>query len=175
MSDHRGLGSEPWLWRELERWVRRATAIMPKRYGSRFGKFTPIEYGRVFRSRAKDEWNKWGKGFVSLDRFVTAAAYALKKALKECCDNPQCKSIQATALFRVWESKIRPGILDAIDERTKHYEQQEVPNVRMPMMGFLRNVNQELKGTREAARNLRRKLDSLPQEGSEDGEEHPET
>lgn len=159
MSEHSGLGSEAWLWRELQRWVSRATATAQQRYGSRWGKFDSTAYARVVRSRAKKEWSVWGKDYTDLPIFVTAVAYALRRALRECCDNPECTTIQATALYRVWQSKLRPYVLDAIDERVKHREQ--TADVKLPGVRFLRSVNQELKGTRESVRRLGRKLSEM--------------
>lgn len=172
MSEARGLGSEPWLWRELERWVRRVTQTAPQRYGARWGKFSVDEFGRVVRSRAVREWKLWGKGHTELEVFVAATAYALRRALRECADDPECQSIQATAMTRVWKSKLRPYILDAIDERLKHREQ--TCSVRLPMDGFLRNVNQEIKGTRESVRRLGRKLSEMYPETDKETEDAEE-
>lgn len=166
MTEHRGLGSEQWLWRELERWTRRAVVLLPARYGARFGKFDAKAFGRVVRSRAREEWVKWGKEYTDLDLFVSSVAYGLKRALKECCDDPECKSIQAAAMFRLWKSKLRPYILDAIDDRLKYREQSS--KVRMPVPGFLRNVNKELKGVKDAERALNRKLDTLSAKEDQD-------
>ena len=169
--NHEGLGSERWLWRELERWTRRAVSLIPVRFGRRFGKFSVNAYARVVRSRGQKEWKAWGEGYTTLPIFVSSITYAMKRALRECCEDPECTSIQATALFRVWQSKLRPYVLDAIDERIKYLESTAKPTLRVASMGFLRNVNHELKETQRAARRLVEKLESLSaQEDAPEGE-----